>query len=85
MKANKQLLKKVNSIASKYSKWLFPIELQAMYQELEKIGVSVDVIVSGSDRCAWYYKGEEVENSYFIYQVYEGLLTLKNEYNIYFS
>lgn len=85
MKANKRLLKKVNSIASKYSKWLFPSELQAMYEELNAIGVSVDIITSDSDRCAWYYKGEEVENSYFIYQVYEGLLSFKNEYNIYFS
>lgn len=34
----------------------------------------------------WYINGEEVENSRFIYSVYEGNPNItKNDYNIYFS
>ena len=36
--------------------------------------------------CEWYINGEEVENSRFIYSVYEGNPNItKNDYNIYFS
>ena len=93
MKATQKLIKKANLITAKYSKWLNGSELQEMYSELEAIGVTTGLITNRKDNqsgswtgsCEWYFEGVEVENSYYIYQVYEGGNTEKKEYNIYFS
>ena len=72
-----------------------PHEIAAMYDELEKIGVSTGCITNRQDfpnlgcwqgHCEWYINGEEVENSVFVYSVYEGNPNItRNDYNIYFS
>ena len=70
------------------------IEIESA-EELEKIGVSVGCITNRRDfpelgswygTCEWYINGEEVENSRFVYGVYEGNPEItRNDYNIYFS
>lgn len=82
MKATRKQIKAANEIA-------------AMYDELEKIGVSTGCITNRQDfpnlgcwqdHCEWYINGEEVENSVFVYSVYEGNPNItRNDYNIYFS
>ena len=61
-------------------------------ERLEEIGVTVGLITNRKDfpelgswqgTCEWYINGEEVENSLFVYSVYEG--GERNEYTIYFS
>ena len=81
---------KANAITAKYSKWLLPKELQNMYNELEKIGVSVGLIHGdtshGPKTTEVYYNGKQVDNTRFVYSMYKGQGdNLKNEYNIYFS
>lgn len=81
---------KANAITAKYSKWLLPKELQNMYNELEKIGVSVGLIHGdashGPKYAEVYYNGKQVDNTRFVYSMYKGQGdNLKNEYNIYFS
>lgn len=87
MNASKQLLKQVNEITYKYSKWLYPIELQAMYNELEDMGVTTGLIYNDNKVCEWYYNGIEILNSLYCYSVYKDndINNYKNEYIIYFS
>lgn len=95
MKATKKQIGKVNEIAARFGGWHEPKEIPALYSELEKIGVSVGLIANRRDfpnlgcwygSCEWYINGEEVENSRFIYSVYEGNPEItRNDYNIYFS
>lgn len=95
MKATRQQIKKANEIVARFSGWHEPHEIAAMYGELEKIGVTTGVITNRRDfpnlgcwqgSCEWYINGEEVENSRFIYSVYEGNPNItRNDYNIYFS
>lgn len=69
--------------------------LKNMYEALEAVGITTGVITNRRDfpnlgcwqgSCEWYINGEEVENSRFIYSVYEGNPNItKNDYNIYFS
>ena len=79
-----QIRDAANEIAIQYGGWQEPKHLQQMYDELESIGVTTGLISNGNDRCEWYYEGEEVETSYFIYQKHNGE-GRKNDYNIYFS
>jgi hypothetical protein len=80
MATTKKILSLVNSIASKYSGYNQPSILQELYRELESIGVSIGLIHNRRDinrdswqgSCEWYFNGQEIENSLFIMQVYEG-------------
>lgn len=91
MLANRKTLSAINGIANKYSGYNQPSILQEMYRELENIGVSIGLIHNRQNTnkdswkasCEWYMNGEEVENSLFILQVYEG--NTCNDYNMYFS
>ena len=95
MKATRKQIKAANEIAARFSGWHEPHEIAAMYDELEKIGVSTGCITNRQDfpnlgcwqgHCEWYINGEEVENSVFVYSVYEGNPNItRNDYNIYFS
>ena len=95
MKATRQQISKANAIAAKFGGWHEPAEIAALYGELEKVGVSVGCITNRRDfpdlgcwygSCEWYINGEEVENSRFVYAVYEGNPNItRNDYNIYFS
>lgn len=95
MKATRKQIQAANEIAIKFGGWHEPKEIAAMYDELEKIGVSVGCITNRRDfpelgswygSCEWYINGEEVENSRFVYGVYEGNPEItRNDYNIYFS
>lgn len=95
MKATRKQIKAANEIATRFSGWHEPHEIAAMYDELEKIGVSTGCITNRQDfpnlgcwqgHCEWYINGEEVENSVFVYSVYEGNPNItRNDYNIYFS
>lgn len=94
MRANAKTKRTANRIAAEYSRWCNPKEIGNMYRELEEIGITVGLITNRRDypelgswegSCEWYMNGEEVENSRFIFGVYEGNATDRNEYNIYFS
>lgn len=79
-----------NKIASDFSTWLLPKELQEFYKRLNRIGVSVGIITGdaskGSKTTEVYYNGKEVDNCRFVYSVYKGRDdNPKNEYNMYFS
>lgn len=72
MKATRKQIKAANEIAARFSGWHEPHEIAAMYDELEKIGVSTGCITNRQDfpnlgcwqgHCEWYINGEEVENS----------------------
>lgn len=82
--------KKGNAIIAKYTRnRIEPKELQNMYKELESIGISVGVITGdaskGMKKTEVYYKGEEVDNSMFVYSVYKPQEGSKYEYTIYLS
>lgn len=82
---NRDIIKKANSITQRYSRgYIEPKVLQHMYKELERIGITTDIVTNARDTTKWYYNGKEVENSFFVYQVHEGKGD-RNEYNIYFS
>jgi len=95
----KRIINKANEITSRYSKWIYPKDLQNMYKELEAIGITVGMITNRQDEkysvscyswlgsCEYYYNGIEVSDSLFIMSVYTDLnfSDTKNEYTIYFS
>lgn len=85
--------KQLNKICAKYSGWKLPQEIAPMWEELSALGI--DVLITGAPSSkapgskSWTvtfeYNGETVDNSRFVYDVYEGSNSLKNEYNMYFS
>lgn len=95
MRATRRQITEVNRIAARFGGWREPEEIRAMYEALEAVGITTGVITNRRDfpnlgcwqgSCEWYINGEEVENSRFIYSVYEGNPNItKNDYNIYFS
>jgi hypothetical protein len=95
MRATRKQIAEANRIASRFGGWREPEEIRAMYEALEAVGITTGVITNRRDfpnlgcwqgSCEWYINGEEVENSRFIYSVYEGNPNItKNDYNIYFS
>ena len=86
MKINNKLRREANKIIAKYCGFKLPNELSKMYDELETIGINIPMF-SGSftDTHPFEYNGEFVENSVFVYQVYESVNSLKNDYNMYIS
>lgn len=88
-----QLKKQLNKICYKYSGWKLPQEIAPMWDELYDLGVEVLITGSPQSRApgskGWVvpfkWNGETVDNSRFVYDVYEGSDSLKNEYNMYFS
>ncbi len=95
MRATRKQIAEANRIAARFGGWREPEEIRAMYEALEAVGITTGVITNRRDfpnlgcwqgSCEWYINGEEVENSRFIYSVYEGNPNItKNDYNIYFS
>lgn len=95
MKATRKQIAEANRIAARFGGWREPEEIRAMYEALEAVGITTGVITNRRDfpnlgcwqgSCEWYINGEEVENSRFIYSVYEGNPNItKNDYNIYFN
>ena len=94
MLVSKAKMQRANEIASEYSRWCRPGEIIEMYNRLRAIGITIGMITNREDypslkswrgSCEWYLDGEEVENSLFVYGVYEGGETPRNEYTIYFS
>lgn len=88
MRISKGLRDKLNKIAIKYSKWLYPKEIQGFYKEIAELGVVIPAWGYWDKDNAHPYTvdGEEVENSMVVFDVYEGSYdNPKNEYNIYFS
>ena len=86
IRINNKLRQKLNRIAQKYSKWLYPKELRGFYDEISELGVVVPAwSYDENDRPHKYLlDGKEVTNSLCVFQIYEGDHG-KNEYNIYFS
>lgn len=82
----------INKILNKYNGYHYPSELQKLWKELDEIGVEV-LLHNREDwqeyewECREIYTidGEEVENSMFIFQVYENPNSDRNEYNMYVS
>ena len=95
MRATRRQITEANRIAARFGGWREPEEIRAMYEALEAVGITTGVITNRRDfpnlgcwqgSWEWYINGEEVENSRFIYSVYEGNPNItKNDYNIYFS
>lgn len=95
MRATRRQITEANRIAARFGGWREPEGIRAMYEALEAVGITTGVITNRRDfpnlgcwqgSCEWYINGEEVENSRFIYSVYEGNPNItKNDYNIYFS
>jgi hypothetical protein len=87
------LRKKLNNICQKYSGFHLPEEIRPMWDEFENLGIIVSISGYPTDRApgskGWTvpfeYNGETVDNSRFVYSVYEGSNSLKNDYNMYFS
>lgn len=80
------LRKRLNKIAQRYSKWLYPKELKGFYDEISELGITIPAWSSYEDDRPHTYllDGKEVTNSLCVFQKYEGDHE-KNEYNIYFS
>lgn len=85
--------KKLNKIANKYNGWHTPNEIRTLWDDLANEGVEV-LIMGYPDKSEngtkywtvpFTYNGDTVENSRFVFDVYEGFNSLKNEYNMYFS
>ena len=88
------LRKKLNNLCYKYSGFKLPQEVAPLWDELYKLGIEVliqgppqDVAEDGAKSwmVPFQYNGETVDNSRFVYSVYEGSNSLKNDYNMYFS
>ena len=87
------LRKKLNKICYKYSGFHRPEEIAPMWKELYDLGIEVLIQGYPTDTApgakSWTVpfklNGETVENSMFVYSVYEGSEGLKNDYNMYFS
>ena len=92
MKITSNERKLINKILAKYNGYHYLSELQKLWKELDEIGVEV-MIHNRTDwrEYEWESKdtytmdGEEVDNSLFIFQVYENPNSDKNEYNMYVS
>ena len=92
MKIKSDERKLINKILAKYNGYHYPKELQNLWKELDEIGVEV-MIHNRQDwqpyewesKDTYTIDGEEVDNSLFIFQVYENPNSDKNEYNLYVS
>ena len=86
IRIDNKLRQKLNRIAQKYSRWLYPKELRGFYDEISELGVTVPAwSYDENDRPHKYLlDGKEVTNSLCVFQIYEGD-NGRNEYNIYFS
>lgn len=86
MRINAKIRNQANAIINRYSGYRLPKEISAMHNELEKIGIEIPMFSAVHETAHdFYYKGEYVENSKFIYNVYEPSTGLKNDYNMYIS
>ena len=92
-KRSERIRRKLNSIVNRYNGWQEPAAIGKMFKELADEGVDVTVMGPPQDYAPgakswtvpWELDGVRVENSMFIYSVYEGGETPRNEYNMYFS
>lgn len=89
-----KIRKQANKIVNKYNGYRYPQDIIHMWDELEEIGIEVGIIQNRDFQSGnidsiteVYYNGIEVENSKFVYQVYEGNFEKsgKYEFNMYFS
>ena len=81
-----KIRKQANAIISKYTGYKLPQDVAPMYDELLEMGILIPAFSSvHSDTHMFEYNGETVENSRFVYQVYEPVTGLKNDYNMYIS
>ena len=87
--------KLANQLCVKFSGWKNPSDVRPLWNELSKLGID-DILITGTPHSKsasggkeWVvnfsYLGTPCLNSRFVYQVYEGTNSLKNEYNMYFS
>lgn len=87
------LRKKLNNICQKYSGFHLPQEIAPMWDEFYNLGIEVLIMGPPHDTApgakSWAVpftlNGETVDNSRFVYSVYEGSEGLRNDYNMYFS
>lgn len=92
-KISERIRRKLNSIVNRYNGWQEPAAIGKMFKELADEGVDVTVMGPPQDYAPgakswavpWELDGVRVDNSMFIYSVYEGGETPRNEYNMYFS
>lgn len=92
-KINSRVRRKLNAIVNQYQGWQEPSAIGKMFGELSDEGVEVLIqgyphdTAPGSKSWTVRYQldGVEVENSMFVFSVYEGREGLKNEYTMYFS
>ena len=92
-KINERIRRKLNAIINRYNGWQDPSAIGKMFGELADEGVDVTIMGPPQDYAPgakswtvpWALEGVRVENSMFVYSVYEGGDTPRNEYNMYFS
>lgn len=93
MIATQRLKNAVNKIMAHYNGYQLPSNVHEMYAELNSTGVEIGLITDREDfqgcwqgKATWYYHGNEIENSWFVYVVYEeNHMSRKNDYTIYVS
>ena len=65
------LRRKLNAIAQRYSKYLYPKELRGFYDEVAELGITIPMFdFYSGDTHPYLLNGEEVTNSYFVFQKY---------------
>lgn len=85
MKVSSNIRNKANEIIAKYNGYKTPKEIATMYDELELIGIEIPLFTSDRKAHNFLYNGEIVDNSLFVYSVYELSNSDKNEYTMYLS
>lgn len=88
VRINQKLRKQLNKIAARYSRWLYPHEIGAFYDEVSELGITIPMWDKWDDNNPHEYllNGQPVINSMVVFNKYEGTAdSEKDEYNIYFS
>lgn len=80
---NAKIRNQANKIIAKYNGYKQPQDIVKMYAELSEMGITIPMFAG--NMTAFEYNGEEVENSMFVYQIYEMPESDNIEYLMYIS
>jgi len=88
MKINQKFRNQLNELASRYTGLRHPSEMGEFYERVQQefdVVIDMFTLVNGRASVVYSVDGDEVENSLFVYSVYEPSEGVKNDYNFYFS
>ena len=89
MKINAKFRKQINDVCARYSGFKHPSEMAQFYNELKEYGIHIPMFSDNPGKSHLFFiggeEGEVVENSRFVYSMYEPAVGEKNDYNMYFS